>query len=273
MRRTKIVATVGPATSRPESMRALLAAGADVVRLNAAHAYGRRPHAARGAGRARPRPSSGRVGRRARRPARAEDAHRAGRRRRDPARGGRRARAHVGAGRRRRTPRLDHAARARALGRPGRRDLSSPTARSCCASNASTTPTSCARSCAAACCARARACTFPAPKRTSSRSPTTDAVALRMAIAIKADFVGLSFVRRPEDVEAVRARLPKRGHRPHARREDRDRGRARPPPRHRRRGRRGDGRARRSRHPGSGPARPADPKGDHPVLQHGRASP
>ena len=38
MRRTKIVATVGPATSRPESMQALLAAGADVVRLNAAHA-------------------------------------------------------------------------------------------------------------------------------------------------------------------------------------------------------------------------------------------
>src|ERR1700709_1120539 len=38
MRRTKIVATIGPATSRPESMRALLAAGADVVRLNAAHA-------------------------------------------------------------------------------------------------------------------------------------------------------------------------------------------------------------------------------------------
>ena len=41
-----------------------------------------------------------------------------------------------------------------------------------------------------------------------------DAAALRMAIGIKADFVGLSFVRRPEDVEAVRARLPKRGHRP-----------------------------------------------------------
>jgi pyruvate kinase len=37
MRRTKIVATVGPATSSPEAMRALLAAGADVVRLNAAH--------------------------------------------------------------------------------------------------------------------------------------------------------------------------------------------------------------------------------------------
>jgi pyruvate kinase len=42
----------------------------------------------------------------------------------------------------------------------------------------------------------------------------TDAAALRMAIAIKADFIGLSFVRRPEDLESVRARLPKRGVRP-----------------------------------------------------------
>ncbi len=42
-----------------------------------------------------------------------------------------------------------------------------------------------------------------------------DAVALEMAVQIKADFVGLSFVRRPEDIEAVRARLPKRGARPH----------------------------------------------------------
>jgi len=41
-----------------------------------------------------------------------------------------------------------------------------------------------------------------------------DAAALRMAVGLKADFVGLSFVRRPEDVEAVRARLPKRGARP-----------------------------------------------------------
>ncbi len=41
-----------------------------------------------------------------------------------------------------------------------------------------------------------------------------DAAALRMAIAIKADFIGLSFVRRPEDVEGVRARLPKRRNRP-----------------------------------------------------------
>lgn len=37
MRRTKIIATVGPASSAPAVLDALLAAGADVVRLNAAH--------------------------------------------------------------------------------------------------------------------------------------------------------------------------------------------------------------------------------------------
>jgi pyruvate kinase len=42
-----------------------------------------------------------------------------------------------------------------------------------------------------------------------------DEAALDMALAIRSEFVGLSFVRRPEDVENVRARLPKRGARPH----------------------------------------------------------
>jgi len=41
-----------------------------------------------------------------------------------------------------------------------------------------------------------------------------DALALEMAIAAKVDFIGLSFVRRAEDVERVRAMLPKRGIRP-----------------------------------------------------------
>ncbi len=41
-----------------------------------------------------------------------------------------------------------------------------------------------------------------------------DALALEMAIAAKVDFLGLSFVRRAEDVERVRALLPKRGMRP-----------------------------------------------------------
>ena len=38
MRRTKIVATLGPASTDPDTLFALLAAGADVVRLNLAHA-------------------------------------------------------------------------------------------------------------------------------------------------------------------------------------------------------------------------------------------
>lgn len=41
-----------------------------------------------------------------------------------------------------------------------------------------------------------------------------DALALEMAITAKVDFLGLSFVRRAEDVERVRAMLPKRGMRP-----------------------------------------------------------
>jgi pyruvate kinase len=54
------------------------------------------------------------------------------------------------------------------------------------------------------------------PRAEAHVDPFTDrdAAALKMAISIKADFVGLSFIRRPEDCEAVRARLPKRGHRP-----------------------------------------------------------
>jgi pyruvate kinase len=54
------------------------------------------------------------------------------------------------------------------------------------------------------------------PKAEAHVEPFTDAdeVALKMAVAIKADFVGLSFVRHPEDVDSVRARLPKRGFRP-----------------------------------------------------------
>ena len=37
MRRTKIVATIGPATSEPDALKTLVHAGVDVVRLNAAH--------------------------------------------------------------------------------------------------------------------------------------------------------------------------------------------------------------------------------------------
>jgi len=37
LRRTKIVATLGPATSSPEALERIIAAGADVVRLNFSH--------------------------------------------------------------------------------------------------------------------------------------------------------------------------------------------------------------------------------------------
>ncbi|SBT09347.1 Pyruvate kinase [Candidatus Accumulibacter aalborgensis] len=54
------------------------------------------------------------------------------------------------------------------------------------------------------------------PRAEAHVEPFTDrdALALEMAIAAKVDFVGLSFVRRAEDVERVRAMLPKRGPRP-----------------------------------------------------------
>ncbi|HSV62737.1 MAG TPA: pyruvate kinase [Chthoniobacterales bacterium] len=38
MRRTKIICTLGPATEKPETIRALLVAGADIFRLNMSHA-------------------------------------------------------------------------------------------------------------------------------------------------------------------------------------------------------------------------------------------
>ncbi|HEX5095556.1 MAG TPA: pyruvate kinase [Acidimicrobiia bacterium] len=54
------------------------------------------------------------------------------------------------------------------------------------------------------------------PRAEGHVDPFTDAdeAALAMSVKIKADYVGLSFVRRPDDVDAVRARLPKRGIRP-----------------------------------------------------------
>jgi pyruvate kinase len=54
------------------------------------------------------------------------------------------------------------------------------------------------------------------PRAEQFVDPFTDAdvTALDMALQLRAEFVGLSFVRRPEDVDNVRARLPKRGVRP-----------------------------------------------------------
>ena len=145
----------------------------------------------------------------------------------------------------------------------------SPTARSCCASTGSSTATSCARSCGAACSDRAKACTCRAPNHTSSRSPIPTPPCSGWPSRSRPTSSGCRSYgdrRRSRDPRpSPQARPPA-----DARREDRDRGGARPSARHRRRRRRGDGRPRRSRHPGSGPPRAADPKGDHPVLQHGR---
>ena len=181
----------------------MLDAGADVVRLNAAHGAAD-VHAERAAlarddrGRARPR------GRRARRPARPEDADRARRRRRD------RARDRAAASRSPSAPvvgddapRVDDGARARAVGRARRRHV--PRRRRDRAARRTQIDGDdvvCRGRAGRHRCVRARACTCRAPKRTSSRSPRPTPPRSTMAIAIKADFVGLSFVRRPEDVEA-----------------------------------------------------------------------
>jgi len=37
IRRTKIIATLGPATDSPEVLRALIEAGADILRINLSH--------------------------------------------------------------------------------------------------------------------------------------------------------------------------------------------------------------------------------------------
>ena len=212
VRRTKIVATVGPATSLPQSMRALLAAGADVVRLNAAHgladAHAQHATLARETANA-----LGRV---------------------------------VGVlvdlpGPKMRTgPVVDDEIR---LETASRLTLTSASVIGD-AHRVSTTVPELARWVgpgddiyladgaivlhvervvdADVVCEVVRGGVLRSRKgmhvpRAESHVESfteADAAALRMAIAIKADFIGLSFVRRPEDVEGVRARLPKRRNRP-----------------------------------------------------------
>ena len=212
MRRTKIVATVGPATSAPEAMRALLAAGADVVRLNAAHGTG--DVHARHATLAR------------------ETASALGRA--------------VGVlvdlpGPKMRTgPVVDDEIH---LETGSELTLTSAAVIGD-AHRVSTTVPALARWVAPGddiyladgaivlhvervvdvdvVCEVVRGGVLrsrkgmhvPRAQAHIESFTDADAVALRMAIAIKADFIGLSFVRRPEDVEAVRARLPKRRNRP-----------------------------------------------------------
>ena len=55
VRRTKIVATIGPASSSPEAIAALIAAGMDGARLNMSHGNHDDHRVARDAACARPR--------------------------------------------------------------------------------------------------------------------------------------------------------------------------------------------------------------------------
>ena len=71
-RRTKIVATIGPASDSPEVLEELMIAGLDVVRLNLSHGEIADHLVTLGRVRDRRR-TDGATGRRAGRPARAED--------------------------------------------------------------------------------------------------------------------------------------------------------------------------------------------------------
>jgi pyruvate kinase len=212
MRRTKIVATVGPATSTPATMRALLEAGADVVRLNAAHGTGSviadRAALARGTA-----ASLGRIvgvlvdlpGPKLRTGPVVNDE----------------VELHAGdtftlvgnaiegdATRASTTvPEL-----ARWVG-PGDDIYLADGAIVLCVSTIEGNDVHC--DVVRGGILRSRK-GMHVPRAEAHVEPftATDDTALKMAIAIKADFVGLSFVRRPEDVENVRARLPKRGAKP-----------------------------------------------------------
>lgn len=212
MRRTKIVATVGPATSSPEAMRALLAAGADVVRLNAAHGTPE-VHAQRAA---QARDIAGTLGRaigvlidlpgpKMRTGPVVDDeieletgheltltAH-----------------AVVGDAQRVSTtlPELSQW-----VG-PGDEVYLADGAIVLRVDRIVDTDVVCEIVRGGTLRSR-KGMHVPRAESHVESFTDSDAVALRMAISIKADFIGLSFVRRPEDVEGVRARLPKRGHRP-----------------------------------------------------------
>ena len=231
MRRTKIVATVGPATADPTgACERCSTPGVDVVRLNAAHGDpaectpNARSSARAIAADARPRRSACSSTCPARRcaPVRSRDDE-------VELHAGPPVHADRGDRRGRRAPRVDHRSRARAMGARRRRGVPRRRRDRAGASNGSTA-TTCVCEVVRGGVLRSRK-GMHVPRAEAHVEPFTDAdaVALTMAVRIKADFVGLSFVRRPEDVEAVRARLPKRGARPQLVAEDRDRGRARSP--------------------------------------------
>ena len=233
-RRTKIVATLGPASDGDEALDAIVRAGVDVVRLNLSHGSVEE-HIDR-LERVRAVAVDGRqADRRARRPARTEGPRRASSRRGRPARGGIGDPLRLGDGpsdAERDPRRLPDAARRPRGRRPGghrrRRDLA-----------AGRTPSSRRRRVARGRDRRARA--GPPrrpPARPSARgcaTPTEEDLVLAEAMAAAGvDFIAVSFVRAPADIDDG-ARGGRRS-RP-ARRQDRDERGARQPRRDHRRGR------------------------------------
>jgi pyruvate kinase len=213
MRRTKIVATVGPATSEPETLKALLHAGVDVVRLNAAHGTPD-THAERAAtARAAAASLGGSVGVLIDLPG-------------PKLRTG----AVIGDEVELRTDSRFVLTADPILGDEHRVSTTVPElarwvrvgdevfladgAIVLCVENVSGDDVEC-RVVRAGLLRSRKGMHIPRAEGHVEPFTDADAVALEMAVRIKADFVGLSFVRRPEDVEAVRARLPRRGARPH----------------------------------------------------------
>jgi pyruvate kinase len=209
MRRTKIVATVGPATSSPAEMRALLSAGADVVRLNAAHATPKL-HAERAV---LARATAAELGR-----AVGILVDLPGPKLRTGPVTGDEVELHTGA-----QFTLDTSAE------PGDATRVSTTLPELAtwlhpgddvylADGAIVLRAARVQGDAVQCeivrggLLRSRK-GMHVPRAEAHVEPFTaaDATALRMATSLKADFVGLSFVRHPEDVSGVRARLPRRG--------------------------------------------------------------
>ena len=220
-RRTKIVATIGPASDEPARLEALLRAGADVIRINLSHGVldehldrlGARPRAwrPRSGGRSACSPTS--RGRRSA-PGRSRTAGSgsiAGRRRAPRAR----QRAEHARRRHRRLPDAARRPRSRRSRRDRRRRHHDARAR------ASTTTAVVRRGGERAATRRAApACTCRASASRCSRPTAQDLELAEAVAAAGVEYVALSFVRRAADVRALRAgrRRPRRH-----RRQDRDR--------------------------------------------------
>jgi pyruvate kinase len=212
MRRTKIVATVGPATSSPAALRALLGAGADVIRLNAAHGepaiHVERARLARETAAALGRIVGGLV-------------DLPGPKLRSGPIAGGEVELDVGAAFTLTADAVDGEATRVSTTVPALARWVDPGDEVYLADGAIVLRVTRIEDDDVVCevvrggVLRSRK-GMHVPRAEAHVEPFTDAdaVALKMAVTMKADFVGLSFVRRPEDIESVRARLPKRGARP-----------------------------------------------------------